>query len=64
MSNHADGCHCDDCAKAKLKEIILRAVESGQVTESDVLDAIVKTTVSPEVVALVEDYRLQQGLDE
>lgn len=62
MTDHHDDCACDDCeAEAEeLRALILSAIANGRVTEDSVLDAIIGSTDRPEIVAMVEDYRIQK----
>jgi hypothetical protein len=64
VSEHNDDCGCVGCVEdaERLRALLLAAVEDGLFSEDDVLDAIVSTTERPEIVAMIEDYRLREDL--
>lgn len=59
---HDNECRCDECeAEADvLRQLILNAVKRGDITEDELLDAVVQHTDRPETIAMVEDYRIQR----
>jgi hypothetical protein len=63
MNEHEDDCRCEECeAEAqRLRLLLLDAVRTGKISETALLDTLVRSTDRPEIVAMVEDYRIQQG---
>lgn len=57
MTDHHDDCEAE---AEELRALILSAIANGRVTEDSVLDAIIGSTDRPEIVAMVEDYRIQK----
>lgn len=62
MAEHHDDCVCTACEAeaAELRALLLGALDAGTITETALLDACVAATERPEMVAMVEDYRIRQ----